>query len=609
MPRKQPDLNLTSLCEAIYHARKDLEVFRVERKQAVKQYVGGHWSMDGAPGKVPLNLISLYTNIVGRSLVPKEPRVLMSTFNQSAKPTVAAMQAWANLEIQKMGLDGTLQRVVIDSLYSLGICKVALVDPAHSSLWGWHTPAGTAFAERVDLDDFVFDTHARDFREAAFIGHRYRVPLEAVKSDKLYSSARKNLSASEDNSFNREGDVRINTMQRGQSAAKKEYEEMVDLWEIYLPRHRMVITLTDDAVLGSIGGEGGVKGTEESLREVEWIGPDEGPYHFLALGIVPGNAMPKSPIQDLIDLHCVTNELYTKLMRQGERQKEILAVQGQADVDGKRIIDASDGDVVRLDNPERAKVASFGGPNQQNLQLAIHLKDVFSYMAGNLDAMGGLSPQAKTLGQDKMLAESASRTVTDMQQTTINFVSGVCKALGWYWWHDPHKVMRVEHKVNGLSESAITRKVYPAGTKAPPGQPDVMARDADWDDLNLTVDPYSLQHSTPAGKLQALMQVVKDVILPMQPILQQAGVSFDVVKLLKIMGEYMNLPELSDIVTVQEPPQPTSGAGETEEPGMPANTTRTYERRSLGGNTADTRQKELANMTSPSGEGGGGMIQ
>lgn len=603
MARKSPDLNLPSLCEAIYHARRDLEVFRVERKQAVRQYVGGHWSMEGAPGKVPVNLISLYTNIVGRSLIPKEPRVMMSTFNQQAKPTVKAMQDWANLEIVKMGLDATLQRVVIDSLYSLGICKVALVDPAHSSLWGWNIPAGSAFAERVDLDDFVFDTHARDFREAAFIGHRYRVPLAAVKDDRMYSSARKDLQATEDSNYNREGDIRINTMQRGQNSWKREYEDMVDLWEIYLPRHGVVVTLAHDAVIGSVGGEGG-SGNPKPLREVDWIGPDEGPYHFLSLGIVPGNAMPKSPIQDLIDLHTVTNELYTKLMRQGERQKEVLAVQGQADVDGKRIMDANDGDIVRLDNPERTKVANFGGPNQSNLQLAIHLKDVFSYMAGNLDAMGGLSPQAKTLGQDKMLMESASRTVTDMQQTAINFVSGVCRALGWYWWHDPKKVMRVEHKVNGLPESAITRSVYPKGSG---GQ--LLTRDADWDDLNLAVDPYSLQHSTPSQKLSSLMQVVQQVVLPMQPALQQAGVAFDIVKLLTIMGEWMNLPELADIVTIQQPPAQPEGPGEPEQPGMPASTSREYVRRSLGGDTADTRQKELANMTSPEGGGGGGSVQ
>lgn len=596
---RKPDLDLNRLCEAMYRARKDLERFRVERKDAVKQYIGGHWSEEGPPQKVPLNLISLYVQIVGRSLIPKAPRITVSTFAKKAKPTVAAMQKWANLEIQKMGLDSTLQRVVVDALFSIGICKVSLLDPAHSSIWGWDTPAGTAFAERVDLDDFVFDTHARDFREASFIGHRYRVPLATIKDDPNYSPRRKDLSASDDNPYNRDGDERINTLQRGGYRTSPEYEEMVDLWEVYLPRHKMLVTLPHDALLGAVGGEAGAKYDEAALREWEWIGPDEGPYKFLAFGAVPGNAMPKSPVQDLIDLHTVTNELYLKLMRQGERQKELLTVQGQADTDGQRVIDANDGDVIRVDNPDRMKVASFGGPNQNNLQLAIHLKDMFSYMAGNLDAMGGLSPQAKTLGQDRMLMESASRTVSDMQETATGFVSDVCSALCWYWWHDPFKVMKVEHTVNNLPESAIVRRVHPAGTRDAAGYPMPLSRDADWDDLELNVDPYSLQHQTPSQKLQALMSVVEKVVIPMQPVLQAAGVSFDVVKLIQLMSEYMNTPEIADIVTIGEPPQDALQGGAQQSGAGPANTSHETIRRSLGGNLAATREATLAHMTSP----------
>lgn len=607
---KHVDLNLNKLCESMYRSRRDLERFRIERKEAVRQYLGAHWSEESTDEKVPLNLISLYIQVVGRSLIPKAPRVNLSTFNKRQKPVVAAMEKWANLEIGKMGLDSTLQRVVIDALFSLGICKVGLLDPAHSSLWGWDTPAGTAFAERVDLDDFVFDTHARDFREAAYIGHRYRVPLASIKDDKRYSKVRLQLSASQDLPYNYEGDERINTFQRGAYRTSAEYEDMVDLWEVYLPRHKMVVTLPHDAVLGSVGETDYPGFDEAALEQREWIGPDSGPYHFLAFGCVPGNAMPKSPIQDLIDLHKVTNNLYTKLMRQGERQKELLGVQGQADTDGQRIIDASDGDVIRLDNPERSKVMSFGGANQNNLQLAIHLKDVFSYMAGNLDAMGGLSPQAKTLGQDKMLEASASRTVNDMQDTAIGFISEVCSALCWFWWHDPFKVMKVEHTVNNMPETAIMRRVHPAGAKTGPGgwplPPHALKRDGDWDDMDLTVDPYSLQHQTPQGKLASLMSVVEKVIVPMQPILQQAGVTFDIAKLLQIMSDYMNLPELAEIVTIGEPPAQEAGPsdGMPEAGPGPSSTSREYVRRSLGGNNASTRQAVTANMTSGKGQSG-----
>lgn len=599
---KKPDIDYERLCEAIYHDRRDLEHFRVERKDAVRTYVGGHWSADGSPQKVPLNLLSLYTQIVGRSLVPKEPRALMSTFNRKHKPAVSAMESWANREIVKMGLRDTLQRVVVDSLFSIGIMKVALVDPEHSSLWAWDIPAGTPYAERVDLDDFVFDTHARDFREASYIGHRYRVPLASVKDNKRFKpKVREHLHESEDSPYNREGDERVTGMQRT-TKTSVEFEAMVDLWEIYLPRHRVICVIPDDQVNGAASHEGGA--FDDSVLEVkDWVGPPCGPYHFLSFGVVPGNAMPKSPLQDLIDLHTVTNELYLKLMRQGERQKDILTVQGQADEDGNRIMQANDGDIIRLDNPDRTKIASFGGPNQNNLQLAIHLKDVFSYMAGNLDAMGGLSPQAKTLGQDRMLAESASRTVADMQETTACFVSKALGALGWYWWHDPFRVMRTEHTVLGLPESSITREVYPMPREGQ-RQPGKLYRDGSWDELELKVDPYSLQYQTPSQRLQAIMGLFERIVAPMAALLQQQGIVPDMSKLLQIIAKYGDLPEIVDILTVQEPPaQPQPGGGGGEEPGMPAHTSREYTRHSSSGGAAG-RENELMSMAA-GGEGSG----
>ncbi len=49
------------------HDRLALQRFRQERHAAVRQYVGNHYSDGGTPEAVPLNLISLYTQIVSRS--------------------------------------------------------------------------------------------------------------------------------------------------------------------------------------------------------------------------------------------------------------------------------------------------------------------------------------------------------------------------------------------------------------------------------------------------------------------------------------------------------------------------------------------------------------
>lgn len=582
--RKKKGVDLGRLFTAMQRDRLSLRRFREERREMVRQYVGHHWSEEGTREKVPVNLIALYISVVARNLIAKEPRVMLSTPVRQIKAPVSAMQSWANREMQRMKLAMSLGRVVLDALFSIGICKVALAMPKDSALRGWNQRTGEPFAERVDLDDFVFDVHARDLSEVSYIGHRFRCPLEVVKESRLYNKVRKDLEASSDELFNVEGDERINVLGRSRYAANaEEFEDMVDLWEIYIPRKRLILTLADQQLIGAEGlGPG-----NDALREVEWLGPDVGPYHILPFGTVPGNPMAKGPLMDLVDLHDLCNRVYRKLGRQAERQKELLGVAGGATEDGNRVMEANDGDIIRSDNSDRLKPLEMGGANERNLAFANHIKDLFGYMAGNLDMMGGLSPQSKTLGQDRMLAENASRAVVDMQERTIVFTADVVKALCWYWWHDPMRTMKVTHALPGMPNYSIQRKVTPEQRQL-----------GDFEDLEINVDPYSLQHQTPQQRMQALNSVVQQTIMPMMGQLQQQGIGFDVNAYLQKIAQYMDMPDLMEIIQVQAPPQQQDGGGgqspgQGGQSGMAPQTTRTYERVSRSGGTAGKDQAML----------------
>jgi hypothetical protein len=567
-------------------SRLSLQRFRTERREMVRQYVGQHWSDEGSREKVPVNLISLYLQIVSRNLIAKNPRVLLSTFQRQHQPMVNAMQTWANKEITRLDLSMTLQRVVLDALFSFGICKVALSTPADSANLQWNLKAGEPFAARVDLDDFVCDMHARDFSEVSFIGHRYRVPLEVVRESKEYTKERKNLAASTDEPYNLEGDERISHMGRGHHAGSgEEYEELVDLWEVYLPRHRCVVTLANDAFTGA--ATVGAGGAGKALRYQDWLGPETGPYKILPLLVVPGNVIPKGPIQDLIDLHNFANQSFRKLMRKTQDQKDIAAVQGGASQDGSRIQEANDGDIIRVDNPEKIASLSFNGPNAQVHAMFEQTRSLFNFLGGNLELMGGLSPQAKTAKQDAMLEQNASRAIADMQDRCISFASDVLGSMCWYWWHDPFKVMQSTYNVPGLPEIKINREVTPERRGK-----------AKWSDLEVKVDPYSMQHQTPQTKLQFINTVVQQIVMPMAPLLQQQGIGLDLNRYLTMIAELGDMPELTELLTVQDMPQEQAQA--QEEPGMPAVTSRNYTRENMPGRTergdAQNRINTLMNV-------------
>jgi hypothetical protein len=572
-------VDLAGLAEDMNKCRLSLRFPRSERREMVRQLAGRHYSEEGTVEKVPVNLISLYYSIVGRTLIPKDPRGMFATYDQEAKAIVQGEEAWCNKQVVRMHLAETIQRVVEDALFSVGILKVGLATPADASQLSWNLPAGQPFALPISLDDFVFDVHARKFAECAFMGHRYRVPLDSVRDSPLYSKARKELTPSNDEPFNREGDERTNIISRGwYSQGPEKFDPHVDLWEIYIPRKRLIITLADDFDDDEYG---------EPLRQQEWIGPDCGPYHILGYQWLPDQAMPKGPIQDLYDLHMFINSTYRKLMRQADRQKENVFVSAGATEDGTRVMKSNDGEILRVDQPDKIHVVTTNqGPNQANLLFWQNAYETFSKQAGNLEMMGGLSPQSKTATQDKMLQANASGQITSMQYDTTNFVEAVFRSLCWYFHHHPVQVMKTKRPLPGLPDMDITQTVTPQDR-----------RQVRFDDMDISIDIYSMQPRTPQSVLQGIQQTL-GTIQPFMALAQQQGVGLDMNALFASLAKFMDLPEMMDFLQIQQPPQPEGST--PGQPGAdaskPAETTRNYVRRSMGGDSSQgSQQNDMMN--------------
>lgn len=570
-------------------SRLTLKRFRENRRAMVRQYVGANWSENGADKRVPFNLIAAYCRIVGRHLIAKNPQVRLSTYEKAAKPTVSAMETWVNGEIERMRLAQTLQRIVLDALFSIGLGKVAIASPADSSIAGWQTPAGSPFCERISLDDFVFDVHARSFEEVGYIGHRYRAPLDVIKQDKSMAAWRKELAPSPDNQFNAEGDERTSILGKGWYSNEEEYEDFVDLWEIYIPRRRTLLTLAADYTTGGAAGE------MKPLREQEWIGPEKGPILTLCLGgEVPDNPIGKGTIQDLFDLHLAQNELLRKIMRQSTRQKEVLAVKVGDEEDGRKVAQANDGDIIGVANPEAIVPIMTGNVSQQSIAVQEIFKQLNSWLAGNLDSIGGLEPQAKTATQDKLLSEAAGATIADMQDRTVTFTADMIERACWFWHHHPQKEMKTFWNPQGLEEHAIPRKITPE-----------MRQKLSWNDLAIKVNPYSLQSQTPQMQLASINAIVTQLVIPLLPLAEKQGVFLDLNKLLTIIAKYGNLPDLMDILHVQEPITQEMEPSETGVAAAGGPNGGEYVRRSLGGDTNKARMASIVNGAMAGGKAGG----
>lgn len=569
-PHNAADLN--RLRNAIVWSRRKLLSFRRHYFNAVRQYVGSHYSDNGARDKVPINLLELAVSIYLQNLVAQNPQILVTTTQPGLRASAANLTPAGNQLLKEIDYENTQQAVVVEALFSpWGITKVGLEVGQAVDIGGSSYKGSQPFASSITLDHWVQDMMARDPRSFEFCGDQYRMRYDVVMESDLYEKkAREQLEGMTSPltymADPGEGGDRVKKIQAGSSVQPDEFTKHIDLWDQWLPNERMLVTFP--------------VGAGPVLRTVKWDGPEDGPYHYLGFNKVSADlAMPVPPVGFWMDLHDLANRLFRKLGRQAERQKTILGVQRQAAADGSRIVASNDGDAIALDNPAGAKEYKFGGIDQVGLLFLTTLIDRFGYMAGNLDVMGGLSPMAETLGQEQLLAAGASKRLQSMQAKVVGNAKRVIEALLYYLLDDP------------LISMSLTRTIPGTNIQMPYTWTSNSQKGA-FIEYNFDIVPYSMQYETPRQKLQSLANIFQTFVFPNLPSMEAQGRAVDIDKLLRIVAQYSNMPELQEIIIsappiAQEPQMPGERVlgADRGRPRQSPVTKRTYERINRGGAT------------------------
>lgn len=558
-PKPGKGVDCKRLKIALDESRKLLQPFREKRMEFLREFVGHNYSDNGTGYRVPMNMIELAVNIFTRQLAARTPRVMVTATSRELKRPAMLLELALNVLSDRIKLGDTLRAAVMDAIFGIGCVQIGMETDAEIEIEGEVHPVGQPFCDLVDLDDLVFDMGAKRWDKVSYIGTRSRVPLEWVKESGMYDAeAVKKLKPSRRVTTDDLGVEMAGELSEGNSVDREDYVDYVEIWNVYLPLTNKLVTLP--------GGDAGeILAVDKPLREVEWEGPAGGPFRILGFQTVPGNLFPQQPASTWADLHHLINSLYRKCARQATRQKTILGVTGGAKDDAQRIVDAADGETVRIDIPNGLQEYHFGGVDPRTLGFTIQAKNDLSWLSGNLDALGGLSPQSETLGQDQLLIQNASRRIADMQDRVVEFARSIFNDLGWYLWYDPLIELPLSYRVPNTNVDVQVRFTPEA-------------RRGDFMDYNLEILPHSMQHQTPASKLQAIQTLVTQVILPAMPLFAQMGMSFNMREYLSIVARYGDLPEVVDLIAEMEHPQGTVNTPGEDVAMMPKSTTRRYER-------------------------------
>ncbi len=583
---------LAELATSVEWSRRRLEAFRKHRFEHIRQYVGYHYSADGTRDRVPVPLMELAIDTYSQHLAARQPRVLVTTEKPELRASSLEIETKVNHRLLEMSVAEPLRAAVKDALFLQGIVKVGVA----ATRMGLDVDPGEEFIETVSFDDWVYDMHAREWSYCDYFGNRYEMDLDEVRENKNFDKeTRETVQPSAITMYNEQGDPKARQISQSQQQAEgTRFGKKVEAWDLWLPRKNVVVTITSEAY-STLGDRSQVLGV------VDWKGPRKGPFHRLDYFSVPDQVIGLSLAAILMDLHESQNVVYRKLVRQAKRQKTITGYRGSSERDARAVRDEDDGGMVQMDDPNGVKEFVYGGPNKENLAFALGNKELFYSMAGNLGMLGGLEPQSKTLGQDKLLDQGANMRINDMQASTISFAQRIVRDLAWYIIHDPS------------SETHLTKKVQTAfGSVDLPFKFSKDSADGDYLDYNFTIAPYSMQYKSPQDHLATLQMVMKEFIQPLAPLLQQQGIVPDMEGMLREVAHLTDFPFLDQILKFMGPQQQQGGQpgqpqgqpngqppAAMQPPGMPANTTRTNVRVSRPGGTPGGAGREMmANLLS-----------
>lgn len=557
---------------------KRLESFRRHNLEAKRQFVGAHYGPSdiAVADRVPVNFIELAVNIYLRQLASSSPSVIWNVRNPLLKPTAKAIEGFHNYVLKEIAFATSLRLFTMEGLFSQGIFKVGITDESMGEARGFRHDAGQVFADPIFLDDWCHDMTAGRYEQVQYACDRYQVPIpfiiDTFKLSKREQTFLRNAHPDASTGTTETGEPRVDALSKGQSSQTDEpFHPVGTLWDIWLPLDQLLVTVSDAI-------------PDRPLRVIEWTGPEIGPYHRLTFEEVGGNIMPLPPVALLRDLHELGNRLFLKLGRQAQRQKSNIGYRGGAEKDAERLKNALDGEYILMNDPEALRAFKSGGIDQANLAFFLQVKDLFAWFAGNLDAIGGLGPQADTLGQDQLLTASASRRLEDMKDRTYLVVQSVQESIGDYLWNDPNADYTSIHRVGGPGplDGVDVPIRFSSDTK-----------EGDLLDYNVEILPNSMQQLTPAERLRTITQAIERFYIPLAQQAREQGVVLDIPALLDVVARYTGVKELRDIIVTGQPVEPIAGPGRNAATQSPV-TTRTNIRRNIPGASRSGKDDVLA---------------
>lgn len=495
---------LQSCVEADFQA---MQIFRESRVQSMEMIKGFDYGKSlEEQDRVPVNTMLRMLLVLSQRLVANGPTIDAYSIYQSLRKTMSKMEKAMRIVADSMDLEGMLDRVVRETIISgTGVLYLGTDSPfgprSHRP-WVGDKP----YLKLVTLDDFVIDMRAEELESITYIGHWFTIPVPLLSQSGIVRTGEE-MDAIKPyirTARNPDGSWRGRALSSDDTLDSSDYMPHVSLFHCYYPFEGKV------SVFPAPDGPGSFEDTPIISREWDGSGKNPtGPYHILRYVTLEQNLLGIPLVSMVKDLHIAKRDLTNKLLTRTLDEKDIFVTEAGNEGDADKIRDAEDMSVISLEKlPPDPKPVHLGGVNQPSIATNLIVDELINQMTFNIEALSGTGRSADTARQEGMISAAANVQIADFEKKTYKFGDRVVDGIAWYLMHDPNFAITVSYEIYG--------KPYPSL---------LFSRELEghYDKMNFSVRLGSLQPKTNEVLAEELRDLFMNVVVPMAPILMQAG--------------------------------------------------------------------------------------
>lgn len=572
------------LFSSIKTSYRSIDWARNLTRSLTEEFAGGGYGANKYKLDTYINLMNQTVDAYTMVLVANRPRVMVNTKNPALQPFSKQYELAINSLIQEIGLDQTLRKWVMDAFFCVGIVKLHMAESGEVQINNdiWMDP-GKPFASNISIDNFVYDLSATKFSKVKYAGDMYRIPFADL--EQIAESLELIKDAVPTSKYPLDAE-KMERFSRGTEVDSDEYEPMIDLADIWVPRDGMIYTFI-------VTKSGDFELSGPPIASIPWTGPELGPYELLGFGDVPENIMPSSPASHLSMMSRLANNLLRKQSRRAKAQKNVHLYEPGQSKSVTKIKSAGDDEFVESLTPaDSYHTVSVGGVDPNTQAFLVNVLEMFDKSAGNLTAMLGLGAQSDTATQESLIHGAVNKKEANMQYRVVEGTARIVRGLGRMLWDDKFKVIQSRFEIEGAEGYSVDMPWTPED------------RQGDFSDYDFEIDMFSMPYTSPNQKMQSVLGLITNFYAPLLPVLQSAGGTLNMQEITKFFAEMTNTPQLNNFIQFTSPSVVES---DNETPASPP-TTRNYVRKSVsGGGTpqAKSHASQMAWLGAGNEPGGG----